>query len=247
MHCRICRSTSRPVKYKTPQARICQWCVTFLSEQPVSPAETIEKFNAIIDSYVEKQCQPKAHEYYVYQSKLKLGYQKKYSFIESIFNKKRINKEKEEILNLALKLLEDDKRLLENKRKEMREKAVASALARSDQPKKSTRGYRGWLKIEDLVSPKLVKYMNAINLGILSGTEKATRPSPEEWEDLRKIVLDRDGHRCKVCNERPKERHVHHIIPISNYGSNHLNNLITLCYSCHNKAHPDITVTSYAH
>ena len=63
--------------------------------------------------------------------------------------------------------------------------------------------------------------------------------------ELRDSIKRQDGYTCKICSKFGKgiELHVHHIIPIDKYGSNHPNNLITLCHSCHNKQHPGFQVT----
>lgn len=67
------------------------------------------------------------------------------------------------------------------------------------------------------------------------------------WKAQRKRALERDGHICQVCgitNDEHKANfgdslHVHHINPIRNFDKpeqgNFLENLITLCRSCHNR------------
>ena len=59
-----------------------------------------------------------------------------------------------------------------------------------------------------------------------------------EWLQLRDYVLDRDNHKCRICGSAESLR-VHHIIEKSADSSNKYNpsNLMTLCYSCHEKAH----------
>ena len=52
------------------------------------------------------------------------------------------------------------------------------------------------------------------------------------WEDIRKIVLERDGYQCKVCGEKPSAQ-VHHIVSKREGGGNETSNLITLCGRCH--------------
>lgn len=65
------------------------------------------------------------------------------------------------------------------------------------------------------------------------------------WRNQREAALERDGHQCRVCGtaENPSERglSVHHIIPFRDFGvenheeANQLENLMTVCDSCHNK------------
>ena len=49
---------------------------------------------------------------------------------------------------------------------------------------------------------------------------------------IRKEVLERDGHRCRVCG-RTTNLHIHHIRKRRDGGSNDVWNLITLCPGCH--------------
>ncbi len=61
----------------------------------------------------------------------------------------------------------------------------------------------------------------------------------------REKVIKRDRVRCKDCGFTPRGIYgnahswleVHHIIPLSDGGSNSLENLITLCKKCHIKRH----------
>ena len=246
MQCLVCRSESRPVKFCSSRARICQWCVTLLCEKPIDPDHVMAQFNALIDSHVEKLCQPRYSEYYKHQAHLKLGHPVHAGLFESIFNRAAVNQREAESKALAKQLLAADLASLSANRDSVRAKAVQRALDRDSQPTTTTRGYRGWEKTEDLIHPTLVKYINAIDLRLVSGTSKSDRPNQLEWERLRQQVLEQDNYRCMLCDTHPKEKHVHHIIPISKFGSNDPNNLITLCYKCHDKAHPDIKVTKYA-
>jgi len=73
------------------------------------------------------------------------------------------------------------------------------------------------------------------------------------WEQQRNLVLERDGHRCRHCGapERPDRTHdVHHVQPFRTFGyvrgqndhhreANRLENLVTLCRSCHQRVEVD--------
>lgn len=72
-------------------------------------------------------------------------------------------------------------------------------------------------------------------------TNRGDEPVPPH---IREAVLDRDSHRCQLRGERgPKAGgcallEVHHIVPDPEVGDRHaLDNLITLCHSCHNWIH----------
>jgi DEAD/DEAH box helicase domain-containing protein len=70
------------------------------------------------------------------------------------------------------------------------------------------------------------------------------------WKTQRERTLERDGYRCRTCGSeaRPGQGlHVHHIKPFRDYGyvrgkneayrlANELENLVTLCASCHRQA-----------
>jgi 5-methylcytosine-specific restriction endonuclease McrA len=64
---------------------------------------------------------------------------------------------------------------------------------------------------------------------------------PPDWKDRCAMAKSRDGFVCTECGypagsqRRTRELQVHHIIPISEGGTNDLNNLITLCHICHRK------------
>ena len=54
-------------------------------------------------------------------------------------------------------------------------------------------------------------------------------------ENLRKATLMRDNHACKMCGAKDVRLEAHHILPKRYKGMDSLNNLITLCHSCHDK------------
>lgn len=67
------------------------------------------------------------------------------------------------------------------------------------------------------------------------------------WQTQRRLVLERDGARCRTCGASGEVLHVHHIRPFREYDyvrgqnenyriANQLENLITLCPSCHRRA-----------
>lgn len=60
-----------------------------------------------------------------------------------------------------------------------------------------------------------------------------------KWRKLRKSVINRDNRRCQECGYRDGgERgslHAHHIVPRSEGGPDHKENLVSLCSHCHPK------------
>lgn len=62
------------------------------------------------------------------------------------------------------------------------------------------------------------------------------------WKKLREIALDRDNNLCQKClkhGEITDAKIVHHIVYVDDDFSKalKLNNLMSVCYSCHNKIH----------
>ena len=80
----------------------------------------------------------------------------------------------------------------------------------------------------------------AFSHSLLSGKENfLDRPTKEVWDEVRKSIIHEDGLICNICGKDDKgiEYHLHHIIPLHQYGTNHDNNLVLLCRSCHQKQH----------
>jgi DNA polymerase III epsilon subunit family exonuclease len=71
------------------------------------------------------------------------------------------------------------------------------------------------------------------------------RPETSEYEEQKKRIRARDGYRCVCCLRgfAQGELHVHHVLPLSRFGTNSDSNLVTLCHPCHNKQHPGFQVT----
>ncbi len=57
-----------------------------------------------------------------------------------------------------------------------------------------------------------------------------------EWYTIRNRTLERDNRECVNCGAG-SNLVVHHIVPISNQGTNQMSNLATLCRDCHQAAH----------
>ena len=55
-----------------------------------------------------------------------------------------------------------------------------------------------------------------------------------DWKSIRKQALERDGWRCVFCTKTEKLS-VHHIIPYRYCKCHELDNLVTVCRSCHSK------------
>lgn len=65
---------------------------------------------------------------------------------------------------------------------------------------------------------------------------------PSNWDQIRKDVYSQDDYQCQECGARggpygSTELHAHHIVPLGSGGTNDMDNLITLCNSCHMSIH----------
>lgn len=52
------------------------------------------------------------------------------------------------------------------------------------------------------------------------------------WNEIRKMIYERDGGRCIICGSHWK-LHFHHIVFRSSLGSDTLENLVCVCFRCH--------------
>jgi hypothetical protein len=62
---------------------------------------------------------------------------------------------------------------------------------------------------------------------------------PADWDERRRKVYRRDGHRCRGCSGEGRLV-AHHVVPKSQGGSHKMSNLVTLCEPCHAKVHPHL-------
>jgi len=62
----------------------------------------------------------------------------------------------------------------------------------------------------------------------------------ETWKPLKQWVYQRDGGICQYCKTLTEynKTHCHHVLELSENGSNHPSNLKTLCHKCHKTRHP---------
>lgn len=58
-----------------------------------------------------------------------------------------------------------------------------------------------------------------------------------DWDEQRNAALFRDGYTCQGCGDGDPWLHVHHEIPRSEGGTDHLDNLVSLCPDCHADRH----------
>lgn len=61
----------------------------------------------------------------------------------------------------------------------------------------------------------------------------------KDYYNTKAFVLHRNNYKCQCCKGKSKDKrlHVHHIVWRKNGGSNHQDNLITVCRTCHDLIH----------
>lgn len=66
------------------------------------------------------------------------------------------------------------------------------------------------------------------------------RPPIEQWIKLKQFVYERDKGICQRCQLQTEytNSHCHHILELSENGTNYPSNLKTLCHKCHKIRHP---------
>ena len=98
----------------------------------------------------------------------------------------------------------------------------------------------------DDVLPAVIKRVEA--RGRLEGEDQARidhlRSMPydqylrtEHWREIRNRTMERDGHQCRWCGSR-KVLNVHHLT-YERRGQERASDVITLCRSCQELAHPE--------
>ncbi|MBT3337490.1 MAG: DEAD/DEAH box helicase [Anaerolineae bacterium] len=102
-----------------------------------------------------------------------------------------------------------------------------------------TTGY--WLSLADETTEKLR------SAGAWSNDTNDYGP---DWAHIRAAVRERDNFTCQVCEapEEGRQHDVHHKIPFRNFSdrddANNLNNLVSLCPSCHRQAEQNVRMRS---
>jgi len=75
-------------------------------------------------------------------------------------------------------------------------------------------------------------------------SQERTAEGEAAWQAVRRVVLARDGGRCRDCEEPADRREldVHHLVRRADGGRDEASNCITLCDGCHAARHPRLQV-----
>ena len=93
---------------------------------------------------------------------------------------------------------------------------------------------------EEPTKSKEDRIIRAHEIGLINfEREKLERPEEQIYETIKREIRNQDENLCVCCGRGfdRGELHVHHIIPLYQFGTNELKNLVTLCHPCHNKQH----------
>lgn len=264
--CDICLNNGRPVKFISDRIQVCQWCITLLQDTPINPQEIEEHLMGIVKKHARKPPQEPDKDEIRRRAYSHVTTQESFleSIFTSIFSKDKRERKVQELFEamhqgayasyrdelakyeseIGHEIKDNYKKLLSG---EYMPRELTSFFAKRDifssrwsSPIKSA--YKDSL---DATDKKYLKYIKAYNHHLLSGNEKSCRPDEQSMQELRNSIKRQDSYICIICSRfgNGVELHVHHIIPIDKYGSNHPNNLITLCHSCHNKQHSGFQVS----
>lgn len=123
-------------------------------------------------------------------------------------------------------ILERPKGLLRSRTKEEKERISKSMKGRK-RPKFSDKWKQNLSK----------SHMGQVPSNYIDGRSKNKSPDRygDDWDKIRLLVYRRDKFKCQHCGINGKRLDVHHKIPFLISFDNSLNNLMTLCRSCHMK------------
>ena len=110
-----------------------------------------------------------------------------------------------------------------------------------EMPRQEMQTVAYWLSIDPEAVQKL------LDEGLWKNNQNDYGP---HWPRIRKLVRARDQFTCQACGrkEEAASHHVHHIVPFRNFvnpqAANQLDNLITLCPACHQRAETSVRMRS---
>lgn len=270
--CQICGHSARPLKFESEQLTICQWCITEVCKATVSPASVIETMRQVLlaqhrdgleRELARLRAQAKAAPVAPDEDEEKVA--------RAVERDVRLNEGL--LQSLYRSLIDESTRrheveaLAARRRADLR-RAHLDALAAhaSHQRDLDARIAAVSMSIHTLpqavevevqqflarakgpgpTQSKDTRLLRAYFAGLINLDRTASaRPELAEYEEQKRRIRARDRYTCLRCGRgfSQGELHVHHVIPLSRFGTNEDANLVTLCHPCHNKQHPDVQVT----
>lgn len=270
--CQVCFNPKRKLRFRTHSLSICQWCVTELTTSLESPAEIIcaarlhmrakrmsvlTRDLAVLDS--ERKPAPELSDAEfariatrAKQQVLETEGVGKFLYRQLVDDAARKSEAfaLERQLQASLVASHREKTQAHVQRMSALETRIADVRSNIEAVDRVVEeDFKQFMALR--IAPRTTKFrstriLRAHGLGILQPERTfAQRPEGSEAEEMGRYIRKRDGHVCTICHRVPRgsELHVHHIIPLSSFGTNSERNLATLCYSCHNRQHPEFKVS----
>lgn len=223
--CKICKK-EKIVQFLTPRLSICNLCLSIVRGKNIN----FEDFENIFIEIIKRNFPYTSYDSFQHDAEKVLiekmnGIEKLISFFFK--SSEYIKKHK----TLAVDLQNKSNEKVDRIRKEEYEKLLKGEYTPDDITQKEK--YFLW------IYRAYVYFLLSENRSILE------RPSEELWGKIRKHIIFTDGHKCNKCKKENKnlEYHLHHIIPLQEYGTNHENNLVLLCHSCHQRQHKGFKIS----
>ena len=270
--CQICCNPKRRIRFHTEQLAICQWCVTELSTTVTSPAKVFDE-RRLSATYTLKDATErelarlaKLRTPAPQLSTATLDSAATYAeavvrrdegLLQSIFRSMIDDtKRREQVATVAARRRDEalaaHREATANHQRqqqdlEARISSVETALQRL--PEAVNQEIQRLINEVQLIAPtksKEIRLLRAFHIGLIDfDRTQHARPEHQEYEEQKRRIRARDSYRCVCCLRgfSQGELHVHHVLPLSRYGTNSDSNLVTLCHPCHSKQHPDIKVT----
>ncbi len=270
--CQICCNPKRRLRFHTEQIAICQWCVTELSTTETSPARVLDERRLTVTSTLKEAAERELARLIKLRmpvpqlSIARLESATTYadalvrrdeSLLQSMFRSMVDDtKRREQVAAVTARRRDEllaahrDATATHQRQQQELEARISSAEAALRRvPEAVDQEIQRLVKEVKLVAPtksKEIRLLRAFHIGLIDfeRTQHA-RPEQSEYEEQKRRIRARDSFRCVCCLRgfAQGELHVHHVLPLSRYGTNSDPNLVTLCHPCHNKQHPDIQVT----
>lgn len=272
MVCQICHQPNRKPRFQSTRLTICKWCITELCNSEISPnqifashrltfqqqrREKIEREIAWLERCRSATPTIDMTKLAHVNARALAEARGRESFFSSLYRSFVNDSARNEDARLTANRLHDQLVIAHDQacvkhaaeQRQIEFKLSKLHLTLLDVEAIATQDANEFVLAALLPAPtksKEVKLLRANALHIVSANrEQVPRPRDTEFEDITAFVRRGDGYRCVRCSKDilKAELHVHHVIPLSNAGTNDPRNLVTLCYSCHNKQHPGFTVS----